>query len=199
VALVSIGFAIDRRTVNRHLTRLGLGERRFTDPGRKKDGRIRDGGGWRIHGWDSLQAKVAGRAKSAGAWRGRLAYTEPLGDEKDATAAAFLARTKVWFAADGVNHIHRVVTDNGACYRYTLRHNGKVKRYQRIEAEKVLYARGFTNEEARSAAIAVWNIHYNYRQPHRAAAGKPPAVRLRESVTNVEPSYTLCSPGRDPN
>lgn len=47
----------------------------------------------------------------------RLAYTEPLADEKGATAAAFLERAKVWFAAPGINHIHRVVTDNGACYR----------------------------------------------------------------------------------
>jgi transposase InsO family protein len=75
----------------------------------------------------------------------RLAYTEPLADEKGKTAAAFLARAKVWFAAHGITHIHRVVTDNGACYRsgdlsrivgaktrhqrtkpYTPRHNGKV-------------------------------------------------------------------------
>lgn len=58
--------------------------------------RIPDGGGWRIHGRDSDQAKVVGRAKSTGAKRGyaylhsvvdgfsRLAYTEPLGDEKGA-------------------------------------------------------------------------------------------------------------------
>jgi hypothetical protein len=64
----------------------------------KKVGRIPDGGGWRIHGRDSDQAEVADRAKSAGAKRGyvylhsavdgfsRLAYTEPLPDEKGATA-----------------------------------------------------------------------------------------------------------------
>jgi hypothetical protein len=40
-----------------------------------------------------------------------------LPDEKGTTAAAFLARAKVWFAAHGVTHINRVVTDNGACYR----------------------------------------------------------------------------------
>ena len=66
-------------------------------------------------------------------------------DEKGTTAAAFLARAKVWFVAYGVTHINRVVTDNGACYRsrdfarivaadsrhqrtqpYMPRHNGKV-------------------------------------------------------------------------
>jgi hypothetical protein len=33
------------------------------------------------------------------------------------TAPALLARPKVWFAAHGITHIHRVVTNNGACYR----------------------------------------------------------------------------------
>ncbi len=139
----------------------------------------------------------------------RLAYTEPLADEKGATAAAFLARAKVWFAAHGISHIHRVVTDNGACYRssdfarivgnqtrqqktkpYTPRHNGKVERYQRILAEELLCAREFTSNDARSAAIAVWNIHYNYHRPHSGAGGQPAASRLHRSVTNVQPSYT---------
>jgi len=159
----------------------------------KKVGRIPDGGGWRVHGRDSEQAKAADRAKSAGANRGyvylhsivdgfsRLAYTEPLADERGATAAAFLIRAKLWFAAHGINRIHRIVTDNGACYRsgdfawivgsktrhqktkpYTPRHNGQVERYQRILAEELLYAREFTSEDARSAAIAVWNIQSRY-------------------------------------
>ncbi len=95
----------------------------------KKVGRIPDGGGWRVHGRDSDQHRCAARAKSAGAKRGyvylhaivdgfsRLAHTEPLPDEKGKTTAAFLARAKVWFAAHGITHIHRIVTDNGACYR----------------------------------------------------------------------------------
>lgn len=232
---------IDPRTVGRHLTRLGLGKRKFIDPtgdnnrkpGKitarwpghmahldvKKVGRIA-GGGWRIHGRDSDQARTVDWAKSAGAKRGhvylhstvdgcaRLAYTEPLPDEKGATAAEFMARAKVWFAAHGINHIHRIVTD-GACYRsgdlarivgeqtrhqktkpYTPRHNGKVERYQRILAEELLYAREFTSEDARSAAIAVWNIHHNYHRPHSGTAGQPPASRLRDAVTNVQPPCT---------
>ena len=242
VALADLGFEINRRTVTRHLARLGLSKRKFIGscgennrkprtisaywPGHmvhldvKKVGRIPDGGGWRIHGRDSDQAKAADRAKSAGAKRGyvylhsavdgfsRLAYTESLSDEKGATAAAFLARAKVWFAAHGIDHVHRIVTDNGACYRsgdfarivgqktrhqktkpYTPRHNGKVERYQRILAEELLYARAFTSEDARAAAIAVWNIHYSYHRPHSGAGGRPPASRLRAGVTNVQPSY----------
>ena len=240
--LADLGYRINRRTVTRHLTCLGLGQRRFLDPcgdsnrkpGKitarwpghmvhldvKKVGRIPDGGGWRVHGRDSNQYRAVDRAKSAGAKRGyvylhsivdgfsRLAYTEPLEDEKGATAAAFLARAKVWLAAHGITHLHRVVTDNGACYRsgdfarivgagrrhqktkpFTPRHNGKVERYQRILAEEVLYAREFNCEGERSTAIAVWNIHYNYHRPHSAAGGRPPAARLTTGVTNVRPSY----------
>ncbi len=241
--LAESGFPINRRTVTRHLTWLGLGRRRFLDPcgdsnrvpGRivaswpghmvhldvKKVGRIPDGGGWRIHGRDSAQHRAVDRAKTAGAQRGyvylhsivdgfsRLAYTEPLADEKGATAAAFLARAKVWFAAHGITHIHRVVTDNGSCYRsgdftrivgtktrhqktkpFTPGHNGKVERYQRILTEEVLYACSYAGEDERSAAIAVWNIHYNYHRPHSAAGGRPPASLLTTGVTNVRPSYS---------
>lgn len=240
------GVQINRRTVTRHLQRLGLSHRRFLDPcgdsnrqpGKiiarwpghmvhldvKKVGRIPDGGGHRVHGRTSEQHRAAERAKSVkngGAKAGyvylhsivdgfsRLAYTEPFEDEKGTTAALFLARAKVWFAAHGITHIHRVITDNGSCYRsgdfarvvgnktrhqrtrpYTPRHNGKAERYQRILAEEVLYAREFNCEDDRSTAISVWNIHYNYHRPHSAAGGQPPASRLTTGVTNVRPSYT---------
>jgi len=65
-----------------------------------------------------------------------------------------------------------------------------VERYQRILAEELLYARDFTSEDARSAAIAVWNIHYNYHRPHSGAGGRPPASRHVAGVTNVQPSYS---------
>jgi transposase InsO family protein len=147
----------------------------------KKAGRIPDGGGWRIHGRNSAQKRAVDRAKTAGAKAGylylhsivdgfsRLACTEPLDDEKGTTAAAFLARAKVWFAAHGITHIHRIVTGNGACYRsndfarivghrtrhqktkpYTPRHNGKAERYQRIMTEELLYAREYASEDERS-------------------------------------------------
>jgi Integrase core domain len=126
----------------------------------------------------------------------RLASTGPLLDDKGRTAAAFLARANAWFAAHGIAHIHRVVTDNGACYGsndfarivgkrtrhqktrpFTPRHNGNVERYQRTLAEEVLYARPYDSEDERSAAIGVWTIHYNYHRPHSAVGGQPPATR----------------------
>lgn len=236
------GIQISRRTVSRHLLALGLNCRKFIDPNGdsnreprkiiarrpghmvhidvKKVGRIPDGGGWRVHGRGTDQAKAAERSKrktkrggyvylhSAVDGYSRIAYTEALSDEKAATAIAFMHRARAWFKANGIPRIERIVTDNGACYRaeafsrallgsrqqritpYTPRHNGKVERYNRIIAEEFLYARTWTSEDQRRAALGVWNIHYNYHRPHSAAAGQPPAARLRDRVTNVVASYT---------
>lgn len=232
------GVPISRRTVTRIIGRLGLNRRRFIDPDGdtnrrvakrpghmvhvdvKKVGRILDGGGWRVHGRDSDQARATARSKTKTGKRGyvylhsavdghaRLACTKPLRDEKAATAIGFLHRARTWFAAHGITHIEQVITDNGACYRadaftrslldakhkrtkpYTPRHNGKVERYNRILAEEFLYARTWTSEYQRAQALAVWNVHYNYHRPHGAAASQPSAAQLAAGVTNVMASYS---------
>ncbi|RKS72180.1 integrase-like protein [Actinomadura pelletieri DSM 43383] len=80
---------------------------------------------------------------------------------------------------------------------YTPWHNGKVgRRYQRILAEELLYARQWTSERAehtegeRARTIAVWNIHYNYDRPQTATDNRSSASRLRTSATNVMASNT---------
>lgn len=135
----------------------------------------------------------------------RLAYTEHLPDEKAITTIGFFHRARAFFAAHGIRRLVRVVTDNGANYKahafvrtvtafasrhqrirpYTPRHNGKVERYNRILAEELLYARVWTSEAERAAAIKTWNVHYNYHRAHTAAGDRPPASRLRAGVTNV--------------
>lgn len=186
----------------------------------KKTGRIPDGGGWRVHGKGSTEDKAVARAKKRGAKTGyvylhsaidgysRLACTEALGDEKAATAVEFLDRARAWFAAHGISRIERIVTDNGSCYRahaftdamgesrhqritpYTPRHNGKIERYNRILAEEFLYARVWRSEAERSAALTIWNQHYNYHRPHGALGKQPPASTTPSSVNNVLASYT---------
>jgi transposase len=145
------GTPVNRRTITRLLAQLGLNRRRFIDPTGetnrepqqiitarpghmvhidvKKVGRIQDGGGWRVHGRGSPQAKAVDRTKTRGSRTGyvylhsaidgysRLAYTETLENEKANTAVAFLDRARAWFAAHGITAIERIVTDNGACYR----------------------------------------------------------------------------------
>ncbi len=96
----------------------------------KKQGRVPDGGGWRIHGRGPGVGRLTqqrGRTGS-GAKLGydfvhvavddhsRVAYAEIHDNERGDTAAGFLQRAHAWLAEHGVT-IQRVLTDNGACYR----------------------------------------------------------------------------------
>ena len=98
----------------------------------KKQGRIPDGGGWRVHGrgagvpalrhqrpratrdgnprlgYDYLHIAVDDRS--------RIAYVEAHADERKETAASFMTRAIAWFADHGIT-VERVMTDNGSCYR----------------------------------------------------------------------------------
>lgn len=236
------GIPVSGRTITRLLTQLGLNRRRFIDPNGennrevktivakhpghmihldvKKAGRIPDGGGWRVHGRDSSEARAVARAKARGSRAGyvylhsaidghtRLAYTEALENEQAATAIAFLDRARDWFAKHGITKTERIITDNGACYRahaftaalngaehrrtkpYTPRHNGKIERYNRILTEEFLYARTWASETERADALTNWNRHYNYHRPHGAHDGKPPASATQSRVNNVLASYS---------
>lgn len=100
----------------------------------KKLGRIPDGGGWRVFGRGSDQARRVDTARERAARRGaspsrgyvylhhavddhtRLAYSEQLADEKKETAAGFWKRAQAFFAEAGIS-VRAVMTDNGACYR----------------------------------------------------------------------------------
>jgi transposase InsO family protein len=130
----------------------------------------------------------------------RLAYTEILPDERKDTAAAFLARAAAWYAAAGIT-IERVISDNGNCYRsrtwaatcsdlgiipkrtrpYRPQTNGKVERFHRTLAEEWAYARAYTTETERRAALAPWLHTYNHHRGHTALGGRPPSSR----VTNL--------------
>jgi transposase InsO family protein len=185
----------------------------------KKIGRIPDGGGWRIHGRGSAQHHANESAKNAGARAGyvylhtaiddhsRLAYTEELLDEKGATAAGFWARAVKFFRRHHIRRIHRVLTDNGACYRSfvfaaalattTTRHkrtrpyrpqtNGKVERYHRTLAREWAYSRAWASNQHRGDALTAFLDRYNYRRPHTALGGQPPITRT--AATNLSAYY----------
>jgi transposase InsO family protein len=95
----------------------------------KKIGRLRDGGGWRVHGRDSAQNRHVRAERDAGRRVGyeyvhaaiddhtRLAYAEIHPNETAITCAGFLRRAAAHFATLGIPRIERVMTDNALAYR----------------------------------------------------------------------------------
>jgi transposase InsO family protein len=165
----------------------------------KKQGRIPEGGGWRIHG----RSRLTGSRRHSGHGydfihaavddRTRLAYAEILPDERKETATAFMIRAVGFFAERGIT-IERVLTDNGACYRsrafdrvlaeagidhrrtrpYRPQTNGKVERFNLTLKWEWAYARPYDTNASRTEWLRRWLHHYNYHRPHMAHAGRPP-------------------------
>lgn len=127
----------------------------------------------------------------------RVAYVEICADEKAVTAVGVLQRAVAWFADLGVS-VERVLSDNGSCYRssawrdacaelgitakktrpYRPQTNGKIERFHRTLADDWAYARFYTSEAERRAALPDWIHFYNHHRAHSAIGGKPPVTRL---------------------
>jgi transposase InsO family protein len=181
----------------------------------KKLGRLREGGGWRVHGRDSDPARQARGAARVGFDyvhaaiddHTRLAYAEVHPDEKADTCAGFLRRAAAAFATHGIDGIERVMTDNALAYRrstawrdalaeigaqarFTRRYrpqtNGKAERFNRTLLEEWAYQRPFTSNDERTAALPVWLHTYNHHRCHTAIGGRPPITR----VNNPAGSYS---------
>lgn len=178
----------------------------------KKLGRIPDGGGHKVLG---RQAGRGNQQRSPGGGylylhtalddHSRLAYTEPLPDEKAATCAGFLRRAAAWFAECGLP-VERVLTDNAWAYtKHTWRAtchelgiarrftrawrpqtNGKVERFHRTLLDEWAYHQPYVSETHRQAALGDWLDWYNYHRPHTAISGHTPASR----VTNLSEQHT---------
>ena len=130
----------------------------------------------------------------------RIAYAEICGNETAATAIGVLRRAAAWFADHGVR-VQRVLSDNGSAYKshawqaacdelgitvkktrpYRPQTNGKIERFHRTLADGWAYARYYTSEAERRAALPGWLHFYNHHRPHSAIAGLTPISRL----TNV--------------
>lgn len=174
----------------------------------KKIGRLRDGGGWRVHGRDSLERRRARTAVRVGYEyvhaaiddHTRVAYAEVHPDEKAETCAGFLRRAAAWFAQHNIT-IERVMTDNAMAYRrsrawrealadigaeprFTRRYrpqtNGKAERLNRTMCEEWLYAQPFTTGDQRAAALPQWLHHYNHHRGHTSLSGQPPISRVND-------------------
>lgn len=173
----------------------------------KKLGRLRDGGGWRVHGRDSDQFRRAPNLPRVGYDyihcavddHSRLAYAEVQSDETAATCAEFLLRAAAAFRAHGITRIERVMTDNALAYRrghawrealhtldaravFTRRYrpqtNGKAERFNRTLLDEWAYARPFTSNTERAQALPNWLHTYNHHRSHTALGGHPPISRV---------------------
>lgn len=173
----------------------------------KKLGRLRDGGGWRVHGRDSDARRASRHAARVGYDyvhcaiddHTRLAYAEIHPDEKADTCAGFLRRAAAAFTALGIDRIERVMTDNALAYRrshawhqaladlgaqarFTKRYrpqtNGKAERFNRTLLDEWAYARPFTSNQDRADALPDWLHTYNHHRTHTAIGGHPPISRV---------------------
>ena len=101
-----------------------------------------------------------------------------------------LERAVAWFADRGVI-VERVLSDNGSCYRsHAWRHactalgvthkrtrpyrpqtNGKSERIHRTLADGWAYARFYSADAERRAALPAWLHFYNHHRIHSAIGG----------------------------
>lgn len=213
--------ALDRRTGEpiRRYEHAAPGDLLHADV--KKLGNIPDGGGWRFVGRAQgrhNRSATPGTARNAyynpklgHAFvhvilddHSRVAYAEIHDDETATTAIAVLRRAVGWFAARGIRP-HRILTDNGPCYRaktwratclelgirpsrtqpYRPQTNGKAERFNRTLTQEWAFAHHYRSEHARRKALPGWLHHYNHHRIHTAIGGHPPITRL----TNLPEQY----------
>jgi transposase InsO family protein len=169
----------------------------------KKQGRIPDGGGHRIHG---RQRARGGQRKQGLGYDllhvavddySRVAYLEVHPDEQAQTVAGFASRALAFYAGLGVS-VERLMTDNGSGYRsrafgrvlaaagvahkrtrpYRPATNGKAERLNLTIEQQWAYATGYPSNHARLAALPAWLHYYNHHRPHRALDGRSPMQLL---------------------
>jgi transposase InsO family protein len=164
----------------------------------KKLGRIPDGGGHRVLGrstetrrrklglgYDHFEVVVDDRS--------RRSVVVQVPDESGASAAAALKLALAAFEADGIA-VERVMTDNAWAYRgheyravigdrrqtrtrpYRPQTNGKAERFIGTLVREWAYARTYTTNAARIAALPTFVDFYNHRRPHTALGGLSPSA-----------------------
>jgi transposase InsO family protein len=127
----------------------------------------------------------------------RVAYAEIHDDETAITATGVLRRAVAWYAQRGVTTV-RVLSDNGSAYKsrlwtatcaelgitvkktrpYRPQTNGKIERFHRTLADGWAFAKLYTSEKARRAALPSFLHDYNHHRPHTAIGKQAPITRL---------------------
>jgi transposase InsO family protein len=172
--------------------------------------------GHRITGERTRQSNPRSRAAAPG-WEfvhiaiddhSRLAFSQVMSDEKQASAVAFLQAAVQHYRRLGIKAA-RVMTDNGSCYKsrtfaeacrqlgikhirtrpYTPQTNGKAERFIQTALREWAYATAFNTSEQRRAELPTWLHRYNWHRPHASLGGKPPISRLPITGNNLLPLH----------
>ncbi len=70
---------------------------------------------------------------------------------------------------------------------YRPRTNGKAERFIRTLLAEWAYGSIYRDSHQRTARLAIWLDHYNFRRPHGALSHQPPVRRLRQLTGNDLP------------
>lgn len=173
----------------------------------KKLARIPEGGGHRMfgrtvphaqgYGYEHIEVVIDDAS--------RYAVVVRVADETGASAAQALELAAAEFARLGIR-IERVLTDNGAGYRsmayasvlgslsakhkrtrpYRPQTNGKAERLIQTLLNEWAYARPYSSNEDRSAALPEFVDFYNRVRPHTAIGGRSPI----DVVNNVSGDHS---------
>jgi len=166
----------------------------------KKLGRIKQGGGHRVHGrgpgvrqrgigWDFVHVAIDDHS--------RLAYAEICPDETGATTVEFVTRALDFFAGAGIT-VERILTDNGANYRshlfcnhlrdhgirvlktrpYHPQTNGKAEAFVKIITNEWAYAAAYQNNKERAEELGPFLRYYNLDRSHGGIGGNTPISRV---------------------
>ena len=168
----------------------------------KKIAAIPPGGGWAVHGRGNVAQRGVGYVfvHSIVDDYTRLAYSEPLPDEKAPTVVGFLTRALENLRQHGIRQVRAIMTDNHPGYKRSLlfqalleRHgikhitikppcpqqNGKVERYHLTLKREWINQQAWPDEETRTQALHHWLHHYHNHRPHTSLGGQPPTTRLQ--------------------
>jgi transposase InsO family protein len=167
---------------------------RIERPSHRVTGNRRDA--TRGAGWETLFVAIDDHA--------RIAFTAIHGDEKKAQAVRFLDAAVVYYASLGVA-IKRLLTDNGSAFRsrdfkaacqrlgvvhkftraYRPQTNGKAERFIQSALREWAYRWTYQTSAQRTAALPIWQHHYNWHRPHAGIGDRPPMTRLLTSGNNL--------------
>jgi len=172
----------------------------------KKLGRIREGGGWKMHGREMGTTGEMKRIRVGYDYlhvavddNGRVAFVQALADEKAPTCAQFVRDATAYFASLDVT-IERVMTDKRATTppRRSSRKPWtnwasatgapgslgpdqlKAERCNRTLLEEFASNTPFNSNDQRLQALGPWLHSYNGARPHTAIGGLTPLQRLRQ-------------------